>query len=122
MTSNGPETPEMTSNGPETPEMTSNGPETPEMTSNGTDGLIMPAAGRSPIGHGPGNDHVSCKKCAYTQYGQEQDCQEYVYMYVLLAGGIVPVLLLPGHGYAVPGHDRNPGHGSALIGQMLATT
>ena len=52
----------MTSNGPNIPEMTSNGPETPEMTSNGPDGLIMPAAGRSPIGHGPGNDHVSCKK------------------------------------------------------------
>ena len=54
--------PEMMSNGPEIPEMTSNGPETPKMTSNGPDGLIMPAAGRPPIGHGPGNDHVSCKK------------------------------------------------------------
>ena len=47
------------------PEMTSNGPNIPEMTSNGPDGLIMPAAGRSPIGHGPGNDHVSCKKCRF---------------------------------------------------------
>ena len=56
--------PEMTSNGPNVPKMTSNGPETPEMTSNGPDGLIMPAAGRSPIGHGPGNDHVSCKKAS----------------------------------------------------------
>ena len=39
----------MTSNGPNIPEMTSNGPETPEMTSNGPNGLIMPAAGRSPM-------------------------------------------------------------------------
>ena len=61
MTSNGPDIPEMTSNGPDIPEMTSNGPDIPEMTSNGPDGLITPAAGRSPIGHGPGNDHGSCK-------------------------------------------------------------
>ena len=53
---------EMTSNSPDIPDMTSNGPETPEMTSNGPDALIIPAVGRSPIGHGPGNDHVSCKE------------------------------------------------------------
>ena len=47
------------------PEMTSNGPNILEMTSNGPDGLIMPAAGRSPIGHGPGNDHVSCKNIGF---------------------------------------------------------
>ena len=61
--------PGMTSNGPNIPEMTSDGPETPEMTSNGPDGLIMPAAGRSAIGHGPGNDHVSCKKLFFRVTG-----------------------------------------------------
>ena len=62
----------MTSNGPDIPEMTSNGPEISEVMSNGPDGLIMPAAGRLPIGHGPGNDHVSCKNSKSASYRVEK--------------------------------------------------